>query len=117
MSGKYAGRVKRFPIMPVIVFSNAPPNYEALSLDRWDVFTLGSSPFLDMSKDAIISPSGKFPFEEPIKPPDLSEDFDLREFLEINLPNLSNSAPQKSSQYESFVNISIYSLLIVCFIF
>ena len=43
--------------------------------------TLGEGLFMDVSKNAVIVPSVQYPFVEPPPYPDLSEDFDLEQFV------------------------------------
>ena len=68
--------------MKIVVFSNNFPNIEQLSADRWEICKLGEGEFTNMDKSAIVSPKTKYPFIEPLALPELSESFDLREFLE-----------------------------------
>ena len=81
VSGKYAGKICIFNPLPVVVFANAYPDMTKLSMDRWLVHTLGEGLFMDVSKNAVIVPSVQYPFVEPPPYPDLSEDFDLEQFV------------------------------------
>jgi hypothetical protein len=40
MSSKYEGRIKLFNTPHVFVFANFPPDYKAMSMDRWEVICL-----------------------------------------------------------------------------
>lgn len=86
VSGKYKGHAKRFNILPIVVFSNFYPTQNLLSADRWHIVTLGEGELTDLSKDLVISPSLRLPFLRPPQMPDLSEEFDLKGFLQKNLP-------------------------------
>ena len=90
VSGKYRGTTRRFEIKPVVVFANNYPDLTQLSEDRWCVHTLGEGQLSDLRKEAVVSPSEIFPFEKPPSPPDLSEEFNLREYLEDHLPPLQH---------------------------
>ena len=85
VSGKYAGKIKRFDILPVVVLSNFHPNYAALSMDRWNVQVFGQGSLSNISKVAIVSPAAEFPFHPPDPLPNLSEDFECRKFIENKL--------------------------------
>ena len=96
VSGKYRGTTRRLEVKPVVVFANDTPDRRQLSDDRWKICTLGEGELSDLTKDAVVSPSAIFPFEEPPTPPDLSEGFDLREYLETRLPPLlRHQEPQR----------------------
>ena len=98
VSGKYRGVVKRFEIKPAVVFANSLPKMTELSQDRWDVKILGIRELSDLSKDAVVSPAEIYPFCEPSSPPDLSEGFNLRQYLEANLPPAACEPTIHSSQ-------------------
>ena len=125
VSGKYRGVVKMFEIKPAVVFANSLSKMIELSQDRWDVKILGIGELSDLSKDAVVSPAEIYPSCEPSPPPppDLSEGFNLRQYLEANLPPAceptihSSQAPGPSRigeplpdsncrQDESIVNVS-----------
>ena len=89
VTGKYAGRVRRFEIVPVVVFANFFPNVSRLSQDRWQILTIGEGELDNSNKTPLISPAEEFPFLRPPAMPDLSDDFSLRAFLDENLPSRS----------------------------
>ena len=89
MSGKYRGTVKLFQIKPVVVFANSFPTITNLSQDRRNVQVIGQGLLSNLSRHAVVSLAEEFPFVEPISPPDLSEGFQLREYLEKNLEALN----------------------------
>ena len=92
MSGKYAGKTKRFKVKPVVVFANCHPVSSALSKDRWTILTYSKGILRNTSKSAVVSPSTEYPFHPPEPVPDLSEDFDFREYF-----NIHHSTPPTSS--------------------
>lgn len=49
-SGKYEGGICLFKIPHVIIFSNQEPDYNMMSMDRWDVIRVNK---LSMTKDAL----------------------------------------------------------------
>lgn len=81
VSGKYRGQVKCLGSPKVAVFSNTYPDMINLSRDRWQVVWLGEGEYGDLRKNAIISPGEIYPFATPPPMPDLSEDFNLVDFL------------------------------------
>ena len=83
LSGKYRGKCMRFSSMKVAVFSNSFPSNSNLSEDRWTIVTLDEN--TASSNLSTISPSNAFPFSHPPALPDLSENFDLRTFLEARV--------------------------------
>lgn len=85
-TGKYSGKTWRFNPFHVVVFSNHHPNYEKLSLDRWDVLVIGEDRLANVIREAIVSPEGEFPFVPPEKPPILTENFDLRGYISRLIP-------------------------------
>ena len=67
--------------MPTVIFSNKFPDLSKLSRDSWTILTTGEGILSDMSKDALIDPSQKFPFVVLPSIPDLSEDFNYHQYL------------------------------------
>ena len=97
VSGKYRGTVKRFAIKPVVVFANNFPALRNLSEDRWNIQIIGQGMLSDLSSSAIVSPADEFPFVEPPSPPDLRENFNLRDYLDSNL---EETDPPTQSSFE-----------------
>lgn len=81
VSGKYSGKCFRFPLNPVVVFSNSQPNTNKLSIDRWVVKTLGEGEFSELNKNAVINPCTQFPFIPPTSFPNLDDNFCLYDFI------------------------------------
>ena len=101
ISGKYKGSIRRFPNVPAVVFANNFPANNLLSNDRWKVVVLGAGEFSDMSRIAVVSPSRHFPFVHPPPLPDMTENFNFRQYLAEHLssdaePNQTtlNASPQ-----------------------
>ena len=86
ITGKYSGKCFRFTPMKVVVFANFLPQVNALSQDRWDILTVGEGVLADMTQDSIVDPSTEYPYVPPPADCDLSEDFDLEQFLVDQLP-------------------------------
>jgi len=84
VSSKYSGQTIWIGIIPVIVFANFYPQWNALSEDRWDVVCLGENPgqLSVRDRNPRVAPGGRYPFVPPPPVPDLSENFDLRAFLD-----------------------------------
>ena len=80
ITGKYNGHVRRFRKVPVVVFSNEFPNQSMLSIDRWQIVTLGKDG-IPLDTSAVVSPGENYPFAAPPELPDLIENFDLRKLL------------------------------------
>ena len=112
MTGKYAGRCRRFPVVPVVVFANFHPDYSALSKDRWQVLTLGNEPLSNLSVETKVSSSHDYSFVSPISLPDLSEDFDLREYIEKNVTKQSKTADVPTGEYQMIVLYIIENIII-----
>ena len=90
ISGKYEEQLKRFKSdMKIAVFSNAYPDLTRLSKDRWDVLDLDKIPI--ENSPPVIFPAAKYPFQDLPSLPDISEDFDLKEFLEARVAGQSDS--------------------------
>lgn len=85
-SGKYSGRTTRFNPVPVVVLSNDYPDFGKLSRDRWHVLTVGEGILQNPSRVPIINPRMENEFKTPVKPPCLTEDFNLREFVCEHMP-------------------------------
>ena len=86
ITGKFHGRTMTFPSKRIVVFSNDFPNLTALSMDRWKVVQLGEGDYTDLNPAPIVNPAAEFPFVEPPPLPDLSEDFNTRDYIEENAP-------------------------------
>ena len=80
ISGKYGGRTIKFPPKPVVVFSNNYPNRQKLSADRWVIKVINAA---DVRTEDIPTndPKITFPPSPELQFPDLSEEFDLREYI------------------------------------
>lgn len=91
-SGKYSGRTCRFTPFPVVVFANQQPDFEKLSRDRWSVVALGEGNMQNLDKVPIVDPAQQFAFVAPPSPPDLSENFNVREFITERLPKYRRAA-------------------------
>ncbi|AXH72094.1 MAG: putative viral replication protein [Circoviridae sp.] len=87
MSGKYQGYIKKFKIVPVIVFSNFMPIRDSLSDDRWDIHNINDA---DVKEDI----QGTEKFKEAYPPPPCKED-PLPDEDEENKENID---PQSNSQ-------------------
>ena len=83
ITGKYASMRLIFDPKPIVVFSNSPPNISMLSEDRWVVCCIGSDPgYLHCSDEVpIFQPSTEFPMIQPPPIPNLSQNFDLKQYL------------------------------------
>ena len=83
ISGKYRGKMRRFEPLPVVVFSNGYPKMEMLSLDRWNILTLGENEFasVDTDNSPVVSPSTTFPFIKLMPLPNFDVNFNLKDFL------------------------------------
>ena len=92
ITGKFHGRTVTFRNMRIVVFANEFPSLTALSRDRWRVEELGAGDFRSLDTLAIVNPAAQFPFVEPPPMPDLSEDFDTRDFVERNAPAVGRDA-------------------------
>ena len=57
-SGKYESTVRTIHPVHVLVFSNAAPRVEAMSLDRWDIVEIGASDIADETNDAAGTLAG-----------------------------------------------------------
>ena len=64
--------------MPVLVLANIEPDTSALSLDRWEIIRLDHL----VSKVPSVNPALYYAPVIPPTPPDLSADFDFRNYLE-----------------------------------
>ena len=87
VSGKYRGKMRKFEALPVVVFSNGYPKLELLSIDRWNIITLGEAEFsaVDEDRSPVVSPSLVFPFVNLMPLPDFEENFNLKDFLHDRL--------------------------------
>ena len=82
ITGKYAGKVKRFGSKPVVVFSNDFPDELRLSADRWSILEIGKGPLTDVSKVQLYRSDTDYPYERPLPVPNFSENFNFREYIE-----------------------------------
>ena len=84
-SGKYRGIRIFCRSMKVLVCSNGFPMTTCLSQDRWNVVSLDGNFCPTYSDEPVHVPSRMFPFKEPVSFPDLSEEFNLCDFLAARL--------------------------------
>ena len=99
ISGKYGGKQCIFEPMHTVIFSNEFPDLSKLSRDRWTILTTGEGILSDMSKNALIDPSQKFPFVVLPSIPDFTEDFDYHQYLRdaFDQNNSSNQSQHQRS--------------------
>ena len=83
VSGKYRGKMRKFEPLPVVVFSNGFPNVEMLSLDRWNIITLGENEYASVDTDntPVVSPVATHPFIKLMPLPIFDENFNLKDLL------------------------------------
>jgi len=87
VSGKYRGKTVNLKSTRTVVFSNSYPETGMMSMDRWEIVTLGMGDFADLDPTPLIDASRIFPYKIPVPVPDLSENFDIRQFLELRVGN------------------------------
>jgi len=86
VSGKYGGQSIWLESKPVVVFANYTPDKSLLSRDRWQIIDFGDEncSYDYTSTNAIVTPAVIHPFVRPPPVPVLTENFDLRSFVEAN---------------------------------
>ena len=100
ISGKYGGRIVKFSTKPVVIFANGSPDEAKLSMDRWQIVTVGENEFSDLTKASVVSPSAQYSFVRPPPVPQLYENLSLREFLKEYLDGYENIAATDSEEEE-----------------
>ena len=98
--GKYGGRIVKFSTKPVVTFANGSPDEAKLSMDHWQIVTLGENEFSDLTKTSVVSPSAQYSFVRPPPVPQLSENLSLRDFLKEYLDGYEDIAATDSEEEE-----------------